>query len=511
MTISDAQFVKFLREECEASFEFFARYFFKARKGSVFVMSEHHRVIIDDLMSIWHGETQNQITNIPPRYSKTELAVVLFVAWCYVKNPRCEFIHLSYADTLAQDNSTAIREVIKSAEFQQLWPQITIVAHKSGKEAWATPQGGTFLARAHGGQVTGFGAGRLDEVDAAGGFTFSGCVLIDDPLKPDDARHDPLRNGANRRWIETIRSRRNSPRTPVHCIMQRIHVDDFTAELLRDKEFANTRFRHRVMPALIDEGLPTQRALWPAKHTVEQLIAMRDNKNDRGQLDPVAGETFSGQYQQRPSPAGGTLFSPTWWRQYADREEVTRRCTAFIITCDTAMTEDRRNDPCVLQLWGFEGTKRAYLIDQRREWWEMPQLVQGTRDFIRRWPQARRIYIEAKNNGLSLLQTIRRDSIKAYPWKPKDYTWPEDKVGRAQMLALQVHGGVVWIPHLDPDEPSHQPWAQAFIDEHTAFTKDDTHAHDDQKDAADMAMSVWVKSGGGVRHPIQSPKTETAS
>lgn len=514
--ISDAQYLTFLREECERDFEFFARYFFRVRKGSKFVMSEHHLVIIADLMAIWRGDVQNQITNIPPRYSKTELCVVLFVAWCFVRNPRCEFIHLSYAETLAQDNSVAIREVIKSAEFRQLWPHITIVSHKSGKEAWATPQGGSFLARAHGGQVTGFGAGRLDEVGPDGTFTFSGMILIDDPLKPDDARHDPLRKGANRRWTETIKSRRNSPRTPVHCIMQRIHEDDFTAALLRDQELISTRFRHLIMAALIDEGLPTERALWPAKHTVAQLKAMRDNKNDRGQMDPVAGETFSGQYQQRPTPPGGNLFAPTWWRFYADRAQVMRLCTSFIITCDTAMTEDRRNDPCVLQLWGFQGVKRMYLIDQMRDWWEMPALVSNTMDFVRKWPMAKRFYVEAKNNGLSLVQTVRTPlrllGVKAIPWVPEHYDWPTDKVGRAQRLAVQVHGGVVWIPETDESEASYQPWAQPFVDEHTAFTKDDTHAHDDQKDGADMAASVWVKAGGGVKPPaLQSPQQETAT
>ena len=60
-------------------------------------------------------------------------------------------------------------------------------------------------------------------------------ILIDDPLKPDDA-HTIRRQQINNRWDETIKSRRNGPHTPVVCIMQRVHEGDFTAELLSDKD-----------------------------------------------------------------------------------------------------------------------------------------------------------------------------------------------------------------------------------------------------------------------------------
>lgn len=506
MTDLSAGFLQVLREECEADFAFFARYFFKVRKKSKFRWSHHHQQAAEDLQAMHRGEIQNLIENWPPRYSKTELCIVLFVAWCYAKNPRCEFMHLSYSAPLAMVNSDAIREILKSKEFLQLWPHIQIRPSADSKQAWETVQGGRFYAQHAGGSVTGFGAGRLDEWDGET-FTFSGGLLIDDPLKPDDARHETLREGVNRRWTETIKSRRNSQRTPTLCIMQRIHKSDFTAELSKDDSFTKpdgdaSRFLHRKLKALIDEGLPTERALWPEKHSVEQLKAMRHQKNERGEANPIAVETFDAQMQQEPTPIGGGIIKEHWWRYYSSIEEVRQRCTWFYITADTAYTSDNANDPSSIQLWGAEGKKRLYLLDRLHGWWEFPELVKNMNAFWLKHPQAKRLYIEAKASGMSLAQTLRRNrplqlieaGTKVELWKPKDWGYPDDKVGRMKEWSHQVHGGVVWLP-----TEEQLPGVKPFVDEHSSFTANDTHDHDDDCDGATMAGSIWTRKGGGIR------------
>ena len=489
--LTGAHLLQRIRERCEADFTFFARYFFKVRKGSKFVFSEHHYQLCDELMAVYRGEVQNLIINMPPRFSKTELCVILFTAWCFMKNARSEFIHLSYSNPLALENSDAIRAVIKSFEFQQLWPEIRIKENRDAKEAWGTEQGGQFKATAAGGSVTGFGAGRLDEVDEHGAFTFSGALLIDDPLKPDDARHDPIREGVNRRWDETIKSRRNSPRTPTIVIMQRIHEKDFTAMLLADTEL---QWRHVCMPALIDEGLPTERSLWPAKFSVEQLRAMRDKKNDRGETNPIAKAVFNSQYQQKPSSLEGNLLKASWWRYYASREEVIQRCTFFFFTADTAYTKNSANDPSSLMLWGAERGKRLYLLDRISGWWEFPELLNQAEAFWRTKADAQRLYVEAKASGLSLIQTLRKQGVKAQAWKPEDYGYPADKVGRVKEASWNIFSGDIWLP--DPDEA---PWIDSVVDQCSAFTADDSHAHDDDVDCITMGISIWTHYGGGTR------------
>ena len=236
-----------IKLKCENDFEFFVRYFFKHQKGSKFVFSWHHQEICKNLVDVYNGVTTHLIINIPPRYSKTELCVKMFTAWCFLKNPKAEFIHLSYSDGLALDNSETIKTIIKSAEYQALWPDVAIKNNKDSKKAWGTECGGSFYATASGGSVTGFGAGKIDDFE--GGNGFGGALIIDDPLKPDDAHSKPRREGVNKRWDETIKSRFNSTKTPCIVIMQRIHEQDFCGMLLEDDEY---NFKQLVLPAIID-------------------------------------------------------------------------------------------------------------------------------------------------------------------------------------------------------------------------------------------------------------------
>ena len=222
MKITEAQLLQHIKERCEEDFEFFVRYFFKNTNNRKFVFSWHHREICEHLMKVYRGEITHLIINLPPRYSKTELVVKMFSAWCFAKNPACEFLHLSYSNTLALDNSSAVKTLIQSHEFKQLWD---IELTKTSDENWKTAQGGAFSARSAGGQVTGFGAGKVD--DFINGNGFGGAILIDDPIKPSDANSEVMREAVNRNWDETIKSRFNSTRTPCIVIMQRIHEDDF--------------------------------------------------------------------------------------------------------------------------------------------------------------------------------------------------------------------------------------------------------------------------------------------
>jgi len=170
----------------ENDFKYFVKYFFKHIKGAPFIFNEHHDKICDKLMDIYYGRTKFLIINVPPRYSKTELCVILFHAWCFMKNPRCESIHLSYSDQLVSDNSQKIKDIITSKEFQKFWPQIRITPNKDSKKAWDIVHGGTFYATPAGGQVTGFGAGRKDEnTKATRKYNFCGVNSIEHPVNPE--------------------------------------------------------------------------------------------------------------------------------------------------------------------------------------------------------------------------------------------------------------------------------------------------------------------------------------
>lgn len=468
MLCTPDQYLDRIRQRCEDDFEFFIRYFFYQQHNSKFVFSWHHHEICKALMRVFRGETTHLIINLPPRYSKTELVVKMFTAWAFMKNPACEFIHLSYSEALALDNSDAIRNLLQSAEFQQLWPMEFI---KDSSNAWKTSAGGVFLARASGGQVTGYGAGKVD--DFQNGRGFCGSILVDDPVKPSDANSEIIRESINKRWDEVIKSRFNSPRTPCIVVMQRIHEEDFCGMLLKDEEY---KFESLILPAIIDEGTDHERALWPQKHSLEQLIAMR-RKNSY---------VFSGQYQQRPTPLGGGIIKGAWFKRYSVAPQMKWRA----VFVDTAQKEKEANDFQVSECWGLGVDGNLYLLDMFHEKFQAYELEVRIPDFWnkqkadRRSP-LRRLYVEDKASGTELIQRITRGSLSQSRIPVYPVQRSRSKLERVMDVQGYIESGYVYLP-------SDAPFVADFIAECEAFTANDTHPHDDQIDCMVDAITFML-------------------
>ena len=100
----------------------FTRYFFKERYKRKFVVGKHHVKIAEALDRVFRGESTRLIINIAPRYGKTELAVKNFIAEGLAINPKAKFIHLSYSDDLARDNSRGVQDIINEPEYRRIFP-----------------------------------------------------------------------------------------------------------------------------------------------------------------------------------------------------------------------------------------------------------------------------------------------------------------------------------------------------------------------------------------------------
>lgn len=278
-----------IRAKCMNDFSFFVRYFFKKRNNKKFNVSKHHNELFKICHEINAGEHQRLIVNIAPRYGKTEVMVKMFIAWSLALNPSARFIHLSYSDSLALDNSSEIKDLINSAEYQELFPYVQIKKDTKAKEKWYTTENGGVLARSSSGQVTGFGAGQTDFDNEM--IEFGGAIIIDDPIKPDDANSETMRNRVNMKFETTIRNRVNSSKTPIIIIMQRLHPDDLCGYLIENERESWTVIK---FPVINENGEP----LWREKHSIEELLEMESKQ-------PLI---FATQYMQDPEPLTGYLI-----------------------------------------------------------------------------------------------------------------------------------------------------------------------------------------------------------
>lgn len=297
-TIEQLTYNKFLVEESTLNF---TRYFFKKRYQKKFIVNEHHERICDALDKVVRGEIKKLIINIAPRYGKTELAVKNFMAYGLAINPASRFIHLSYSDDLALDNSEEVKDMVKMPEYQQMFGNVRIKPRSDSKKKWYTTEGGGVYATSAAGQVTGFGAGTVDVPDYDNSdfefikenntAKFSGALIIDDPIKPEDADSPVTRTRINERWDSTIKNRVNSRNTPIIIIMQRLHEEDLCGYLMAQSPGEWTVLSFPCIK-------PDNTALWAFKHNLEELQKLRDENEN----------VFERQYQQDPKPLKGQLF-----------------------------------------------------------------------------------------------------------------------------------------------------------------------------------------------------------
>lgn len=346
--------------ECEEDGLYFARYFFKQRMGSKMIVAPHHKVIQDTLDRVIDGEITRLIINVPPGYTKTELATINLIGRGLALNNRARFLHLSYSHNLALLNSSTARGIIKSPAYQAMWP-MALRDDADSKAMWWTEHGGGVYASSAAGQVTGFRAGHMTD-------GWQGGLIIDDPVKPDDAYSEVVRDGVNNRFNETIKSRLAIETTPIIIIMQRIHYHDLSGYLLRGG--SGEMWHHLCLPVIIDNSLPYPEEnthgipidhglpdgwLWPFKHNESNRTALFSHRR-----------TAEAQYMQRPPRfnAEGTL----WTEQLiaaAHELQIRQELARSVVAIDPATTADSDSDETgivVASAYGA-GNNKQYSVD----------------------------------------------------------------------------------------------------------------------------------------------------
>jgi predicted phage terminase large subunit-like protein len=434
---------------------FFARYMFLARRGFKWRRNWHHEAICEALMRVAKGEVKRLIINVPPRYSKTELAVCNFIAWTLGFAPDAEFIHASYSARLATHNSMQARGLVQSEAYLRLFPKVKLSAEAKARSDWRTTAGGIVYATGAGGTITGFGAGKL----RAG---FGGAIIIDDPHKARESTSDLARQNVIDWYQNTMESRLNSPDTPVILIMQRLHENDLAGWLLSGG--TGEAWEHLCLPVRDENGA----VLWPEKHNAEALARME-----------VANPyVFEGQYMQRPTSLKGGIFKAAWWRFY--RAAALPKIQRIVQSWDTSFKAGTMNDYSVCTTWAVTDGG-YYLLECWKAKVEFPELKRIAVSLGERYgPHA--ILVEDKASGQSLIQELRRETrLPVVAVRPD-----ADKVARAFAITPLIEGGRVYLPE-------GADWLAGYIASLAAFPNG---AHDDDVDSTTQGLSYMARGAG---------------
>lgn len=434
---------KVLKVMCENDLLFFMRYIYKSIHNKKFSIAPHFEKMAETLMKVINGEITRLIINIPPRYGKTELAVKGFIAYGLAINPRSKFIHLSYSDTLALDNSSQTKEYVENEAYQRFW-QMSLKKDAQGKQKWFNDLGGGVYATSSGGAITGFGAGVADS------SLFSGAIIIDDPLKPDDAFSEVKRKAVNDRFNNTIRSRVNDRNTPIIVIMQRLHEDDMSGFLLDGG--SGEEWEHLCLPALDEFNNP----LWEEKHTFKELMQIKQANN----------YTFAGQYMQRPAPDEGGEWKKDWF-SIVNPANLNPNIK-WNLYIDGAYTADTKNDPTGLMVAGSY-MNNLYIYSSIDKYLELPELIKFIPDFLNTLPiRVNLSLVEPKASGKSIKQVLSKVSNLNIA-EIKSEMLKMSKIERARSVTPYLEGGRVFLVQGN--------WNEAYLSQVSMFpnAKHDEH------------------------------------
>ncbi len=400
------------------------------------------------------------IINLPPRSLKSITASVASVAWMLGRDPAKQIICASYGQDLADKHARDTRTVMSSSFYKRAFPA-TRLSQKQSVNDFMTTQNGFRMSTSVGGVLTGRGAD---------------IIIIDDPLKPDEALSETRRTAVNEWYDNSLLSRLNSKENGIIIIvMQRLHQDDLVGHVLDRGE----KWEVLSFPAIAEayEKYMVETPLGPLvyeRRVGDVLDPSRESLQTLQNIKLVGGAyNFASQYQQNPAPVGGAIVKTEWLRYYEPSAPLPQ-FTFKLQSWDTANKSGDLNDFSVCTTWGAHN-KHFYLLDVVRVRLNYPELKRKVRELAKTY-SPRVILIEDKASGTQLIQDLKADGMyRVRPYPPPPGT---DKVMRLYAQTAEFENGRVLLP-------SSAPWLAEYIRELTTFPG---VKFDDQVDSTTQAL-----------------------
>lgn len=437
--------------------------------GSPLSREPHHITISKALTRAFRLEIPSQklIINVSPGSGKSTM-VSMWIAWALAQHPDSKFLYVSYSKSLASKHTETIKRIMSLSHYRYLF-DVNIRHDSKAREFFQTNHGGAVAAVGSGGTVTGLDAG-VPGIDR-----FGGALVIDDPIKPDEASSETIRKSVIENYRETLQQRLRSTLVPTIFIGQRVHEDDLAAYLIEGKD--GYSWETVILKSLDDSG----NAMYPEVNSKESLLIKQER-------DPYV---FASQYQQNPIPAGGALFKPEW---FVILDEEPNMVLTFI-TADTAETSKSYNDATVFSFWGLYeiDTLGVKTGEYALHWIDCIELRVEPKDlkdeFMSFWQACARhakppmmAAIEKKSTGvtlISVLQEIRGMQIRDIQRTAASGS----KTQRFLEIQPYIASKLVSLPNFGKH-------TKMCLDHMSKITANDSHRWDDISDTASDAIKI---------------------
>lgn len=446
---------------------------FKAlNPGQRLIPNWHIDAICYHLQQMVTGETQGRLNlNLPPRTLKSFIVSVALPGWLLGRDPSARILCASYADELATKFSRDCRALLETPFYKRVFPGTKLNPKKASASEFETTKRGYRLATSVGGTLTGRGGGVL---------------IIDDPIKANDANSEIARRGAIEWFSNTALSRLDTPSGSLILVaMQRLHVDDLSGVLIErgwpkleipaiaieptDYLLSDDEVYHRPAGELLQPGRDTHEAL-------EEL-----------KLD-LGSRVFAAQYQQNPTPPDGNMIKSAWLGRY-DVPPARKSFRRVVLSCDPAGKSGIQNDFTAISVVGVHG-KALYLLQVRRGHWTVMQMCETIRSLAAEFEVDLAI-IEDTSSGMSLIPILNEECRLDVIGRRPDV----DKETRLCRHQGRFEAGRILLPN-------EAPWLAEFEAELLAFPY---ARYDDQVDALLLFLDWYAQNEQSIDPPIICP------
>jgi predicted phage terminase large subunit-like protein len=428
----------------------------------------HVHAMSEKLTGLYQGHVRRLIVNAPPRSLKTSTCTSFFIPWLLGKDPSLQIMLVTYSDEFAEQLGSQIRSVMRHPEYKRLFDDTQLVNEKARSTRLRTMKGGKVTITSFHATMTGLGADY---------------IIVDDPIQTNDVRSATKMNDTINRFKEGLYTRLNDPKAGrILLVMQRIHPDDLTGELLERSEFD-----HLKLPAQFNEDLCYQMP-FEQVHVAkagDYLDPTRFGELELARTRKMLGEAaFAAQYMQEPIYPQNDLVDFEKFKWFEPQElEADLRDAIHVHSWDTAFSTKDSADYTAVTKWAYNRTG-YYLLDAHR----LKATSEDVENHILREAIAEnpnRVIIERANHSVDLIQRVRKSSQSTFQVIEGTHD-SLSKENRFVRIQHKINTGQVYLA-------KGVAGIDLFLSELRGFPYG---AHDDLVDSFTMALHVMGKGPG---------------
>jgi predicted phage terminase large subunit-like protein len=400
-------------------------------------MNWHHRLLCGYLDRFVAGQLRRFMVFMPPRYGKSELVSRKLPAFIFGRDPDANVIAASYGADLAQRMNRDVQRIIDSPKYGEVFPDTSLF----GKNI-RTIASGSYLRNSDIFEIVGH-RGSYKCAGVGGAITGMGgdYIIIDDPVKSREEANSLTYRDRLWDWFAGTLYTRREKDAAILITLTRWHEDDLAGRLLElaRKDSDADQWEVLSLPALCEpenrhpmDDREENAPLWADKYDYADLMKTKAT---------IGIYEWSAQYQQRPQPAGGTIFRREWMNKtYRELPAGAQ----IIQTWDLPFKNSEASAKCAGIVMARRGAE-IFVIDCVNEKMSFTDSVTAIQNLTAKHPKARAKVVEDKANGPAIINYLQKDIPGMIAFNPKG-----SKEDRALSVSPYFEAGNVCFPESAP-------------------------------------------------------------